>query len=119
MAYCQWVRSRSRANWMEFKLAQRDATACYGAASVLFSQRCRDKFQSASSAHAWWITLKESVFCVDSSILPLRAFKGAMVSDPTLKTELLSEYFDSKQSHDSVALPLSCHPEHNILCICL
>ena len=92
-------------------LAQRDANACYGAARVRFSQRCRDKLQSASSAHAWWVTLKESVFGVDSSIPPLRAVGDALVLDPALKAELLTEHFDGKQSRDSVALPLSCHPE--------
>ena len=69
-----------------------------------------DKLQSASSAHAWWVTLEESVFYVNSSIPPLWDVGGALVSDP-LKVELLSEHFDSKQSRDSVALPLSCHPE--------
>ena len=55
--------------------------------------------------------MKEFVFGVDSSIPPLRGVVGALVSDPALKAELLSEQFDSKQSPDSVALPLSCNPE--------
>ena len=86
-AYCQWVRSRSRADWMEFRLAQRDANACYGGTRVRFSQRCRskDKLQSASFAHAWWVTSKSSVFGVDSSIPPLRGAGDALVSDTALK----------------------------------
>ena len=48
---------------------------------------------------------------MDSSIPPLRGVGDALMTDPALKAELLSEHFDSKQSHDSVALPLSCHPE--------
>ena len=96
---------------MEFRLAQCDANACYGAAWVQFFQHCRDRLQSASSAHAWWVTLKDSVG-VDSSIPTLRGvLGGALVSDPALKAESLSEHFDSKQSRDSVALPQSCHPE--------
>ena len=42
---------------------------------------------------------------------PLQAVGDALVLDPALKAELLSEHFDGKQSRDSVALPLSCHPE--------
>ena len=105
------MRSRSLADWMEFRWAQRNANACYCAARVRVSQRCRDKLQSDSSVHTWWVTLKESIFGVDSSILPLRGVGGALVPDPALKAELLSEHYDSKHSFDSAALPLSCHPE--------
>ena len=34
-AYCQWVRSRPRADWMEFRLSQRDTNGCYGAARIV------------------------------------------------------------------------------------
>ena len=106
LAQCQWVRSRSRADWMEFKLVQRYANTCHCAARVRFSQRCRNKLQFASSVHARWVTLKESVFGVDSFILPFRGVGGELVSGPALNAELLSEHFESKQSHDSVALLL-------------
>ena len=35
---------------------------------------------------------------------------GALVSDPAGKAELLSTWFDSKQSRDIVELPQTCHP---------
>jgi hypothetical protein len=35
---------------------------------------------------------------------------GALVADPVLKAELLSSFFDSKQSREDIELPHSCHP---------
>ena len=43
-------------------------------------------------------------------IPPLCSPGGALVSDPAGKAELLSTWFDSKQSRDIVGLPQTCHP---------
>ena len=114
-AYFQWCRSRSREDLDLFRRAQRDANACYEDARVRYSEQCLNKLTSASSAHSWWSTLKESVLGVNASIPPLQSLGGALVSDPAGKAELLSTHFDGKQSRESVALPLTCHP-HSRLC---
>ena len=36
---------------------------------------------------------------------------GALISDSVGKAELLKAWFDSKQSHGIVELPLTCHPK--------
>ena len=110
-AYFRWNMSRSAEDWNSFKLAQRAANACYAAAKAQYSVRCREKLVASSSAHAWWTTLKESVFGVSSALPPLQSAGGALVSDPAGKAELLSSWFDSKQSREGVSLPATCHPE--------
>ena len=50
------------------------------------------------------------MFGAESDILPLCSPGGALVSDPAGKAELLSTWFDSKQSRDIVELPQTCHP---------
>ena len=49
-------------------------------------------------------TLKGHVFGAESDIPPLCSPGGAFVSDPVGKAELLSAWFDSKQSRDIVEL---------------
>ena len=63
-----------------------------------------------ASANAWWRTLKCHVFGAESDISPLCSPGGALVSYPAGKAELLSTWFDSKQSRDIVELPQICHP---------
>ena len=50
------------------------------------------------------------MFSAESDIPPLCSPGGALVSDPAGKAELLSTWFDSKQSLDIVELPQTCHP---------
>ena len=50
------------------------------------------------------------MFGAGSDIPPLCSPGGALVSDPARKAELLSTWFDSKQSRDIVELPQTCHP---------
>ena len=50
------------------------------------------------------------MFGVESDIPPLCSPGGALVSDPAGKAELLSTFFDSKQSRDIVELPQTCNP---------
>ena len=49
------------------------------------------------------------MFGAESDIPPLCSPSGALVSDPAGKAELLSTWFDSKQSRDIVELPRACH----------
>ena len=50
------------------------------------------------------------MFGAESDIPPLSSPGGALVSDPAGKAELLSTWFDSKQSRDIVELPQTYHP---------
>ena len=50
------------------------------------------------------------MFGAESDIPPLCSPGGALVSDPAGKAELLSTWFDSKQSRGIVELPQTYHP---------
>ena len=82
----------------------------YAAAKARYSVDCRRNFDDCSSANAWWRTPKGHVFGAESDIPPLCSPCGTLVSDPAGKAELLSMWFDSKQSRDIVEFPQTCHP---------
>ena len=67
------------------------------------------QLDDCASANVWWRTLKGHVFGAESDIPPLCSPGGALVSDAAGKAELLSTWFDSKQSRDIVELPQTCH----------
>ena len=110
-AYSQWCRSRSGFDWDQLLLARRNAEVCYAAAKSRYSQRCVAKLDASLSPHRWWQVLKEPVFGASSDIPPLQAPGGCLISDPAGKAELLSSWFDSKQSREIITIPQSCHPE--------
>ena len=89
--------------------SQRAANSCYARVQADYHARCKDKLEASGNAHSWWNTLKESVFGVASSIPPLHQQGGGLASHPRDKAELLSQYFDGKQSRDIVVLPDTCH----------
>ena len=39
---------------------------------------------------------------------------GGLVCESVGKADLLSDYFDSKQSREAVDLPLTCHPSSSL-----
>ena len=107
-AYHRWCRYRSVVNWDLFCQARGIANRLYAAAKARYSADCRRNLDDCASANAWWCTLKGHVFSVESYIPPLCSPCGALVSDPAVKAELLSGWFDSKQSRDIVELPQTC-----------
>ena len=50
------------------------------------------------------------MFGLSSSLHPLVGGGGGLVCESVGKADLLSDYFDGKQSRESVDLPLTCHP---------
>lgn len=110
-AYNRWRQSRSVDDYELFRVSQREANSIYDEARAAFEIRCRDKLGNAANSRAWWCTLKESVFGTESSIPPLMKPGGGLVADPASKAELLSSFFDSKQSREEIGLPQTCHPE--------
>ena len=109
-AYHRWCRNRSAVNWDLFCQARGTANRLYAAAKARYSADCRQILDDCASANVWWRTLKGHVFGAESDIPPLCSPGGALVSDPAGKAELLSTWFDSKQSRDIVELPQTCHP---------
>ena len=65
---------------------------------------------NAQSPHKWCSTLKSPVFGFSSSLPLLVGGGGGLVCESVGKADLLSDYFDGKQSRESVDLPLTCHP---------
>ena len=54
------------------------------------------------------------MFGSSSSLPPLVSERGGLVCESVGKADLLSDHFDSKQSRETVDLPLTCHlsPSH-------
>ena len=69
---------------------------------------------NVQSPHKWWSTLKSAVFGTNSSLPPLVSEGGGLVCGSVGKADLLSDHFDSKQSRESVDLPLTCHPSPSL-----
>ena len=65
---------------------------------------------NVQSPHKWWSTLKSAVFGSSSSLPPLISDRGGLVCESVGKADLLSDHFVSKQSRETVDLPLTCHP---------
>ena len=67
---------------------------------------------NAQCPHKWWSTLKSAVFgsSSDSSLPPLIGAGGGLVCESVWKADMLSAYFDRRQSRDPVDLPSTCHP---------
>ena len=74
------------------------------------SVRNRFVLINAQSPHKWWPTLKFAVFGLSSSLPPHVGGGGGLVFESVGKADLLSDYFDGKQSRESVDLPLTSHP---------
>ena len=70
---------------------------------------------NTQSPHKWWSTLKSAVFGSSSSLPPLVGGGGGLVCVSGGKADLLSDHFDSKQSRESVDLPLTCHPSPSLI----
>ena len=64
---------------------------------------------NVQSPHKWWSTLTSAVFGSSSPLPPLVSEGGGLVCESVGKTDLLLDYFDSKQSREAVDLPLTCH----------
>ena len=65
---------------------------------------------NVQSPRKWWSTLKSGVFGSSSSLQPPVGEGGGLVCESVVRADLLSDYFDGKQSRESVDLPLTCHP---------
>ena len=55
------------------------------------------------------------MFGLSSSLPPIVREGGGLVCESVGKADLLSDYFDSKQSREAVDLPLICHPSLLVL----
>ena len=111
-AHLRWTRDLSRVNWDEFVHYQRRANVVYAEAMRQFSARSRDVLTNAQCPHKWWSTLKSAVFGSSSdSFLPPHIGEGeGLVCESVGKVDMLSAYFDGKQSRDPVDLPSTCPP---------
>ena len=74
-----------------------------------FSFSDRDVLMNVQSPHKWWSTFKAAVFCSSSSLPPLVSEGGLLVCESVGKADVLSDFFDSKKSRETVDLPLTCH----------
>ena len=74
----------------------------------LLSNFCRT-LDDCGSANDWWRSLKSHVFGAESDVPPLCSPGGVLFSGLMEKAELLSAWFDSKQSRDIVEWPQTCH----------
>ena len=114
-AYLRWNRLRTNDSWQQFVESQREANEhcneCYSRAQRNYNTRCQGKLNESTNPHKWWQTLKNTVFGRTSSSPPLIRPGGELVTHPQEKADLLSGFFDSKQSRDFIDLPATCHIE--------
>ena len=115
-AHLWWTRDRSRVNWEKFVFCQVRVNETYSEAKCQFSDRSRDVLKSVHSPHKWLSTLKSVIFDSSSSLPPLVSESGGLVSESVGKADVLSDHFDSKQSNESVDLPLTCHLSPSLVC---
>ena len=57
---------------------------------------------NAQFPHKWWSTHKSTVFGSSSTLPLLVGEGGGLLCKSVFKADLLSEYFDSKQSRDLI-----------------
>ena len=81
----------------------------YSEARGQFSDRKRDVLMNVQFPHYRWSNLKSAVLGSSSSLPQIVSEDGRLVCESG-KADLLSDHFDSKQSRESVELPLTCHP---------
>ena len=68
----------------------------------------------------WYSTLKSAVFGQSSSLHSLVGGGVGLMCESVSKADLLSDHFDSKQSRESVDMPLTFHPSpSHITQLCL
>ena len=107
--HSRWTRDRSRVNLEEFVCCQVRANETYSEAKLQFSDKNRYVPMNVQSPHKRWSTLKSKVGS-SSSLPPLVREGGGLMCESVGKADLLSDYFDSKQSREAVDLRLICHP---------
>ena len=62
------------------------------------------------------VLYNKSAVCGSSSSLPLPVGGSCrLVCESVVKANLVSDNFDSKQSKESVAVPLTCHPSPSLI----
>ena len=103
--HLRWPRDSSRVNWDEFVHYQRRASAVYAEAMRQFSVRSRDVLMNAQCPHKWWSILKSAVLAQGRIRLFLLLLGTVMVCESVGKADVMSAYFDGKQSRDPVDLP--------------
>ena len=65
---------------------------------------------NVKAPYSWWSTLKSAVFGTSSSLPPLVSGGDGLVCESVGKADLLSDHFNSKQSTETVDMPLTYHP---------
>ena len=102
--------SRSYVDWDLVVRARSESEVCYASAKARYSEQCVARLDASLTPGDWWRALKGPVFGSSSAILPLQGPGRGLVSNPVGKAEILSSWFDSKQSRVAVVLPSTCHP---------
>ena len=74
----------------------------------------KSTLSGASQPHKWWSTLKNFIFGVDSALPPLRRSDGSVTFDPSIKAQILSDVFQSKQRYQNLDLPPTCFPSEDL-----
>ena len=81
----------------------------YSEAKRQFSDRNKDVLLNVQAPHKWWPTLKSAMFGSSLSFPAFVGGGGGLVCESVGKADRLSDHFGSKQSRESVDLPLTCH----------
>ena len=110
----RWTCVFSLVNREEFVCCQVRANETYSQAKHQFSDRNSDVLMNVRSPHKWWSTLKSAVFDSSLSLPPLIGGGFGLMFELVGEADLLSDHFGSKQTVESVDLPLTCHPSPSL-----
>ena len=81
-----------------------------------FNGKSRDVLMNAKCPYKWWSISKSAMFgsSSDSSLPPLIGAGGGLVCESVGKADMLSAYFDGKQSRDPLDLLSTCYPSSSL-----
>ena len=104
---CQlWRRNRSGITWDNYVNLRNAAQETYAAAEKEDNDGVRDTLIGTTNSHKWWSTLKTALIGVDVVVPPILRPDGSLAHYPKEKVALFADVLDSKQSNDSLTMPV-------------
>ena len=104
-----WSRSRTQADWEEYRVEPHRAQQVYGDAERAFTKWSKSLLTNAPNFRKWWSTVKTAVFGASSSLLPLVDRGSKLVWPEEEKAPLFSAQCDAKQCRDRFQQLMSLH----------
>ena len=115
IAYRVWSRSRTQADWENYRMTRRHAQHVYVEAERAFNEKSRVLLTNAPNPRKSWSTVKTAALEASSSLPPLVDRGVRLIWSADEKVSLFSPHFDAKQCRVGFQQPHPCHPS-SVLC---